>query len=237
LSGKSGRIEDRFEHSLVTAASVSPPAVSAEPRAIAAQLSGLSAVLIFALGACVLLGWSFDIEGMKGLLPGVIVMIPNTAVGFIAAGAALWLRRWSDGPRALLATALSVFVMVVGLVTCVERITGWNAGIDLLLFADDVRRYPYQPPGRMATNSTLAFSLAGFALFTMDSRTVMMRWASQVSAMIGVSIHAERTATSMARVRCTRSIRRRAWRCSPPLGSRRCTRGSCWLVRDAERLP
>jgi len=162
--------------------------VSIRPPAIAVQLSGVLAVLIFALGACVLLGWSFDIEGMKGLLPGVIVMIPNTAIGFIAAGAALWLRRSSDGQRANLATALSVFVMVMGLITCIERITGWNAGIDLLLFADDVRRYPYQPPGRMATNSTLAFSLAGFALFTMDSRTRMMRGASQISAMIGVSI-------------------------------------------------
>jgi len=48
----------------VTVASVSPPAVWAGPRAIAAHLSGLTAVLIFALGACVLLGWSFNIEGM-----------------------------------------------------------------------------------------------------------------------------------------------------------------------------
>ena len=174
----------------MTVGTVSQPAAFAGPRAIAALLSSTAAVLIFALGASVLLGWSFDIEAMKGLVPGVIVMIPNTAVGFIAAGAALWLRQSRDRPRSAIATALSAFVLVLGVVTCFERITGWSAGIDLLLFADDVRRYPYLPPGRMATNSTVAFSLAGFALFTMDSRRKRIRTAAQGASFLGLSIGA-----------------------------------------------
>jgi signal transduction histidine kinase len=164
------------------------PARASGPRAIASRIPGVAAVTIAVIGADVLLGWAYDVERMKGLLPGLIVMIPNTAVALMAGGIALWLKRSDHRRRSIVATILSASVFGIGFITFIERVTGLNAGIDLLLFADKVRSYPYLPPGRMATNSTICFTLAGFALLALDARSRRARDAAQVAASFGVSI-------------------------------------------------
>ena len=130
---------------------------------------------VAAIGAIVLIGWSAEIEAFKSLIPGLIVMIPNTATAFMLAGIALCLQTVgirSQGTRrfaTLGAPILAAIVLLLGALTFIERMTGADLGIDLVLFAESVRRYPYAPPGRMASNSTVAFTLAGAALLTLRS--------------------------------------------------------------------
>ncbi len=134
------------------------------------------------------MGWTFDIEPLKGFFPGIIITIPNTAVGFMFAGTALWMRRADHRRASLPADILSGLVLLLGLAMSAERITGIDLGIDTILFAEKVRTYPYLPPGRIATNSAICFALAGFALITMDRRSRNVRMASRAAGMLGLSV-------------------------------------------------
>ncbi len=173
----------------MTAAQPSSPAVVFRPRAIASRVSGVAAFVVCLIGTSVLAGWAFDIEGLKSFrLPGLIVMIPNTAVTFVLAGVALWLRRGDYRQPSRLARVAGGAVLAVGFATFIERITGINLGIDLLLFPMEVRRYPYLPPGQMATNSALSFTLAGFSLLAMDVRNRRVRATARLSVALGLGI-------------------------------------------------
>jgi signal transduction histidine kinase len=155
-----------------------------------ASAAGVAGVLTAVIGATVLVGWVTDQDILRTFTPRGIMMLPNPAVGFVVAGISLWLLRWEHPSPTAGRTARvgAVFVLVLGLLTFVERITGWSFGIDLLLFADGVQLQPYRPPGRMATNSTVALSLAGAALLLMDVET-RGRWRpAQILATLGLAI-------------------------------------------------
>ena len=61
-------------------------------------MSALAAVVVIAIGALVFIGWTFDIAWLRYLPPDSIVMLPNTSVGFMMGGLALWLLRREDAP-------------------------------------------------------------------------------------------------------------------------------------------
>jgi signal transduction histidine kinase len=154
------------------------------------RITPVAAVSAFAIGAVVLLSWATGTERYALALPGFIIMIPNTALGFMVAALSLWLQRQGTGPRyQLVARTAAWFVLILGLATFLERILGIDLGIDLLLFGNRVTQYPYLPPGRMATNSTICFSLAGASLLLLD-RPVARRWPAQWLAAVGLAIAA-----------------------------------------------
>ncbi|HJR62380.1 MAG TPA: HAMP domain-containing sensor histidine kinase [Gemmatimonadaceae bacterium] len=162
-----------------------PPDTRHDPRP--AALAGTLCTLI---GTLVLIGWGADIEVFKRLAAGHIVMIPNTAVGFILIGFSLLLQH-SAGLHIAARIAgkiAAVAVLALGFATFLERIFEWDFGIDLLLFADEVRSYPYLPPGRMATNSAVSFTLAGIALLLLDYETERGRHPAQILALTGVAV-------------------------------------------------
>ena len=71
----------------------------------------------------------------------------------------LWLAR-PTGPvprqsRRVLIRIAGAIALAVGLLTFLERILRISFGLDLLMFGEAVKRYPYLPPGQMATNSTV----------------------------------------------------------------------------------
>ncbi|HEU5185097.1 MAG TPA: hypothetical protein VFU01_11040, partial [Gemmatimonadaceae bacterium] len=142
------------------------------------------------IGTIVFLGWLLGIERLKYLPPDAIVMLPNTALGFTAGGLALWLlRREPSGTTSRrVGRTLAAGVLLLGLVSFIERVTGLDAGIDRLLFAEILSHYPYRPVGLMATNSTVAFALAGASLLTLDKETRRGWRPSQLLATLGLAI-------------------------------------------------
>jgi signal transduction histidine kinase len=144
------------------------------PEISAERVSSGAALAVIAIGSLVLLGWALDVEPLRRLLFPGLHMLPNTAVGALLGGTALWLRqpKRDAGASRIAGYVLATVVLALGAVTFVERVTDWDAGIDLLLFPELVGRHPYRPPGRMATNSTVSFALAGAALLTLSVRRV-----------------------------------------------------------------
>ncbi|MEX0611641.1 MAG: ATP-binding protein [Pirellulales bacterium] len=117
-----------------------------------------------AAGALALVGWRLDIVALKSVLPGMIAMNPLTAVAFVGCGVSLWLlsadpcrvrRRWP-------ACAIAIAVAMAAAIRLSAYATGFDAGLDCLLFRDALG------DNRMAPNTALAFLLVSCALATLD---------------------------------------------------------------------
>jgi hypothetical protein len=118
------------------------------------RLLACAASAAVALGAgLVLLAWALDIEGAMNILPALPKMMPNTALGLLLAAASLWLLR-VERPQSSLqrlqrsAGRLSALaVTLLGLLTLVEYLSGWDLGIDQLLFRDPLGALTSSIPG------------------------------------------------------------------------------------------
>ena len=167
------------------------PAAYTPSESTSARLdfSATTATLVVLGAFIVLAGWFFDIEAFKSILPGRVVMIPNTAVTFIAAGTALILAQQLNG-HTIVSTLLAIFVLCVGLIMFTERVTGANFGVDLLLFPNAVQQYPYTPPGQVASNSALCFILAGSSILLLIHGGEILLRLREVIVTFGLAIAA-----------------------------------------------
>gem|GEM_PF-5214301 len=119
-----------------------------------------------AFGLLVLFGWFADIPVLKGIAPGLATVKPNTALGFIMAGASLWLRTATVAPvsvrhRQHAGQVAAVAVATLGAFTLLQYVTGIDSGLDRLLLPD---------AGRMAAMTAINFLLLGLALLLLDLR-------------------------------------------------------------------
>ena len=151
-----------------------------------AQLMAWAVILI---GLIVLIGWAFDIENLKVILPGYVSMKANTAICFVLSGAALLTGHlsspcpWKKTGSLFLAGAT---ILITGL-TLSEYLTGLSLGLDQLLFKDLPMGEGTSQPGRMAPHTTLAFILFGLALIFLGrgSRGILI---AQALALTGLFI-------------------------------------------------
>jgi signal transduction histidine kinase/CheY-like chemotaxis protein/PAS domain-containing protein len=126
------------------------------------QLSQRLALVAVWVGGLVILGWISSASWLTILHPSPVSMKLNTAVGFVVAGLALYMRhrsqRISFGYR-----LAAVSLVLLGALTIVEYILGINLGIDEGLMRD-LYALPTAYAGRMAPNTALCFLLLGSIL-------------------------------------------------------------------------
>lgn len=145
--------------------------------------SKIISICIILVGCAVVIGWSFDIQILKSILPQWVAMKPNTALGFVLSGLALNLLHSSRKLKLRVAQALGVAIALLGLLTLSQHLFGWNLGIDQLLFVDKVGAIHTSSPGRMSPVSALNFSLIGSALW-LAARSNMHYRKVQVLALV-----------------------------------------------------
>ncbi|HEV8216023.1 MAG TPA: HAMP domain-containing sensor histidine kinase [Gemmatimonadaceae bacterium] len=150
------------------------PSESASPSSASARATGIAALVCSSVGLLVLAAWALDPETTRGALGG-IAMPPNTALAFLIAGASLWIQRQ---PRVstlgrVVALALATSVLALGALSFAERAFDLRLGIGRLLFENRLASYPDLSSSGMATNSAVAFVLAGGALIVLDAPS---RW-------------------------------------------------------------
>jgi diguanylate cyclase (GGDEF)-like protein/PAS domain S-box-containing protein len=133
-----------------------PPAAIQGPRWPATVAGGL----LLLLAGAVIAGWLLRIEWLVRVLPAAPPMRFNTAFLWLLSGAGLVaLARQRLG----IARVLGVAVLFAALVTLLQYVVGTNLGIDNLL-VQDWTADAYNPPGRMAPNTSLCFVLVGASL-------------------------------------------------------------------------
>lgn len=154
-------------------------------------------VLAIGFGAWVLIGWMLHIPRMKSILAGQVAVKANTAACFLLLGFALWVLRKESLPAAaawkMAANFAAALVAVVGLLSLMEGIWGWDLGIDHLLFAAGPDDIPGSiRPGLMSPITAWSFLSLGLALLFLDAASRLARWIPQllpcgaaVAAMFG----------------------------------------------------
>jgi PAS domain S-box-containing protein len=148
-------------------------------RAIAAVL----ALLVLLTGIVVLAGWMTGLALLKSVVPGLVEMKANTALGFICCGFALWLLVRHPERRTLIRVLIALAILI-GTLTSIEYLLGRNLGIDQLMFREPAGAVGTLSPGRMAPTSAVCFVLIGLALLLSDRPAGRIAHASELLAGI-----------------------------------------------------
>jgi PAS domain S-box-containing protein len=125
------------------------------------RVSRILGALIILAGVVVLLGWMQGNAFLTNVIPGLPAMMPWTAVTFLMAGVGLALD--FPGARRRVPSLVAVGVILPGLWTLIEYATGWNPGLDRLLFEVKLQSAVVGFPGRMSPHTAICFVLTGFA--------------------------------------------------------------------------
>jgi PAS domain S-box-containing protein len=146
---------------------------------------GWASFVALAVGDLVLLGWLFDIQVLKSLVPGFIGMNPLTALALAFAGLSLWLLRDQrrDARELRLGRAFAVAIACIGGLRLFGYLVGWEGGIDTILHADKLEIPTGGWRNRMAPNTALAFGILGASLALLDVKTRRGRPSSEPLAL------------------------------------------------------
>ena len=109
---------------------MAPPSDSRVRSSSDSQLGRVAtgcALAVMVLGLAVMVGWLLGIEPLKRLLPQLTTMKFNAALGFLLAGAALYLRE-----KPALRLGLAGAVGLLGALTLGQEVAGVDFGIDQL---------------------------------------------------------------------------------------------------------
>ncbi|HZU45463.1 MAG TPA: PAS domain S-box protein [Terriglobales bacterium] len=166
---------------------------NADPRWLARlrAFATTSSVFVIAMGLLGLAGWVFGVTRLKMMLPGLVTMKANTAVGLIVSGVALWLSRTpvrKSKVQTAVARVFALLVAVVGALSFAEYLSGWDFGIDQLLFAENaIEAAVAGRPGLMSPVTAIGLALLGAALFCLDWRPRGV-WPAQVASLLAMMV-------------------------------------------------
>ncbi|MBS1503333.1 MAG: PAS domain-containing protein, partial [Bacteroidetes bacterium] len=131
-------------------------------------------ILAITISLVVMVGWVCNVTVLKQIVPGFVSMVFNTALCFILFGAALLVTQYGKARFGRVAyLSLSIAGTLIGLLTLLEFLFGFNAGIDQLFIHDNQQiSADHLYSGRMAYNAAICFTLlgAGFLLLAMRKR-------------------------------------------------------------------
>jgi len=148
-------------------------------------------VVVAVAGSVVLAGWALDVSPAKSLWPGWRVMVPSSALSFVAIGVALAIEGSASRRQPRTAGARSLIPIaaaVLPLLTLGEYLTGSRLGLESWLGIP----FPLESPtaGRMSPQTSLCFTVLAFALIALhvprpaavrcatiaSSATLMLSW-------------------------------------------------------------
>ncbi len=135
-----------------------------------AQIPFWCAIIVGLISVSVLVGWAFDIDFLKRIVPGYVFMNPATAIAFILSSVALWLVQSANVQRVRVAQVCAGVVLFTGLVKLCAIFGFFDIGIDQLLFSNRLFDNLTGQPNRMAPNTALNFLLTGAALLLFTAR-------------------------------------------------------------------
>ncbi len=150
------------------------------------SLPSITSAFCVSVGVLVLVGWTFDLELLKRVVPGFVAMNPLTAITFVLAGAALTIFLRS-GPRPAVRYAirfLALLTIWIGAVKLASLFGGSTShNIDTWFFTSKLDGGPEAMPNRMAPNTAINFVIAGFALLALDLPKSRL-WLAQACAIL-----------------------------------------------------
>lgn len=135
------------------------------------RVARVASGIVILIACLVLLGWVLKFPPLKTLLIlGSGYMRANAALGLLLSGISLsLLTRKRRGRIPRIVQGCSIVTGAIGLLTLLQYVSGWNFGIDQLLFRDPVPNPPTLPPGRMGIPAAISLSLISAALWLLST--------------------------------------------------------------------
>lgn len=145
------------------------------------SISQFAAIIVFLIAIVVIFGWLVDIATLQSILPNTVGMKANTAIAFILTSLAIWSLQ---SKRVILkkikfAQGIAFLVLLIGVLTLIEYMTGWDLRLDQLLFREESGVIGTSHPGRMAPNTAINFVIIGLALILQNVRVGKTLYPSQ----------------------------------------------------------
>jgi PAS domain S-box-containing protein len=132
------------------------------------RLAQFVAFVALAVGVFVLAGWSLDMIALTNLVPGWPQISRITALGFMAAGASLWLASF---PRPRAAAAASLLLTAIGLLVLFRYALSWDVYLDQFSLEPMPAIAPGGYPPRMAPATAVAFCCFGMSILCALKKT------------------------------------------------------------------
>ena len=136
------------------------------------NISLILGLLVAFMGFLVLLGWTFDYDALKSIVPNQILVKVNTGIGMFLCGisvAALSRKPSSNVFRFSFALAVILYMVLI-LLTLMEYLLQLNFGIDQFLFADPENSLN---PGRMSPTTAFCFLNMVVAILLMIQKGIL----------------------------------------------------------------
>ena len=131
-------------------------------------------LLVFFLGATVVLGWLIHVPQMVTFFPGSLPMVFNTGLCFAVAGLGLCVPSARTLRNEVIRTSAGLFIIALCSLSFIEHALDINFGIDFASLHEWLR-YGNVRPGRMAPNTALGFVTMGLALLLLGRITNRFR--------------------------------------------------------------
>ncbi|MEJ7622918.1 MAG: response regulator [Pyrinomonadaceae bacterium] len=129
------------------------------------------AVVVSLISILVLIGWSFEIDFLKRIVPGYVFMNPVTSVAFILSSSSLWLLQSTHARKVRFAQVCAAVVALIGLIKMFAIIGLFDVGVDRMLFTKSLFDSVTGQQNRMAPNTALNCLLLGTALLLLKFKT------------------------------------------------------------------
>jgi PAS domain S-box-containing protein len=127
-------------------------------------------VIVAVIGACYLVAWLSGHMADSGL--SSVTVKTNTALCLLLSGLALVLVRPEHASPWRIRTGrmMAVSLVVLGILTICENLTGWNLRIDEILATEPPGAVGVTSPNRMGMPASISFTLTGLALVILSRR-------------------------------------------------------------------
>lgn len=147
---------------------------SAPDVALRRRLQSWSKLMVTAVMGIALLvfaGWLLHIPVLHRPFSGQVSMNPVTSICFILLGSAFFLFNSSspDRNKSIIPVILSLLVLLIATIKCLDLLFGWNIGIDQVLFPDALDDdLVGNAANRMAPNTAACFFVSSIALISLN---------------------------------------------------------------------
>ncbi|MEO6547004.1 MAG: ATP-binding protein [Ferruginibacter sp.] len=136
------------------------------------QVTKAAVIIILLIAVMVLAGWIFNNQQLKSVLPNVVSMKFNTAICFILSAILLYVSNRADAnsSKRRISIFCCIIIFIVASLNLAENLTGWNSGIDEVLWKDNDNTFSIFPPGRMSLSTSVNFILIALSFAGIDKK-------------------------------------------------------------------
>ncbi|MEP7164649.1 MAG: PAS domain S-box protein [Ferruginibacter sp.] len=141
--------------------------------------------IVILIGILVLIGWQFDIDILKHMIPGLAAMNPVTASCFILISISFLLKKYGSGIQLLLGNLFALIVCSFAVLKIGDLIYNFDLKPDMLLYPEKIKvTFIYGRPNYMAPNTAVCLVLSALSLFLLNVETKAKRMPVQFIALL-----------------------------------------------------